>query len=85
VAGHRREGSARTGQLGLCTDLYELRMAESYLRRDMTAPATFSLCIRPTAARSWYVALGIDHRDGPPSGVRRRRPIVRGRDVRPIA
>jgi len=35
-------------------------MAESYLRRGMTAPATFSLFIRPNADRPWYVALGIE-------------------------
>ncbi len=60
MTGHRREGSARTGHLGLCTDLYELRMFDSYLRQGMTAPATFSLFIRPNAARPWYVALGIE-------------------------
>jgi len=60
VTGHRREGSARTGNLGLCTDLYELRMAESYLRHGMTEPATFSLFIRPNATRPWYVAMGIE-------------------------
>lgn len=31
---------------GLRTDLYELTMAASYLRRGMTAPATFSLYVR---------------------------------------
>jgi nicotinate phosphoribosyltransferase len=31
---------------GLLTDLYELNMAASYLRRGMAAPATFSLFIR---------------------------------------
>jgi nicotinate phosphoribosyltransferase len=60
MTGHRREGSARTGHLGLCTDLYELRMVESYLKRDMTATATFSLFIRPSTARPWYVALGVE-------------------------
>lgn len=30
----------------LVTDLYELKMAASYLRRGMTAPATFSLFVR---------------------------------------
>lgn len=44
---------------GLHTDLYELRMVESYLRRGMTAPATFSLYIRPTSRRPWFVALGV--------------------------
>lgn len=44
---------------GLFTDLYEIRMVESYLREDMTAPATFSLYIRPTPGRPWFVALGV--------------------------
>lgn len=59
MTGHQHFGSARTGHLGLCTDLYELRMVESYVRRGMTAPATFSLFIRPSAKRSWYVAMGV--------------------------
>lgn len=61
MTGQRHQATTSTGRLGLCTDLYELRMAESYLRHDMTAPATFSLFIRPIAQRPWYVALGIDH------------------------
>lgn len=60
MTGHRASGSARTGHLGLCTDLYELRMVESYLEQDMLAPATFSLFVRPAAARPWYVAYGIE-------------------------
>jgi len=44
----------------LYTDLYELRMAESYLKRGMTADATFSLYIRPTRDRPWWVALGVE-------------------------
>lgn len=60
MTGHRREGSARTGRLGLCTDLYELRMVDSYVRQGMTAPATFSLFIRPASVRPWYVAFGIE-------------------------
>lgn len=60
MTGHVREGSARTGHLGLCTDLYEVRMVESYLRRGMTAPATFSLFVRPSARRPWLVAVGIE-------------------------
>ncbi len=59
MTGHRREGSSRSGAVGLCTDLYELRMVESYLRRDLTAPATFSLFVRPAAERPWHVALGV--------------------------
>jgi len=40
---------------GLLTDLYELNMAASYLRRSMTGQATFSLFVRalPPAAGSW--------------------------------
>ena len=34
-------------------------MVESYLRHGMTAPATFSLYIRPTPERPWFVAFGI--------------------------
>ena len=45
--------------LGLYTDLYELRMVESYLRRGMTEEATFSLYIRPTPERPWFVAFGV--------------------------
>src|SRR4051812_36646451 len=49
-----------TQPMGLYTDLYELRMVESYLARDMTAQATFSLYIRPTPERPWFVAFGIE-------------------------
>jgi nicotinate phosphoribosyltransferase len=45
--------------LGLLTDLYELRMAQTYLREGMTAPATFSLYIRPDRARPWLLAAGL--------------------------
>jgi nicotinate phosphoribosyltransferase len=46
--------------LGLHTDLYELRMAETCLRSGRTADATFSLFIRPDRMRPWFVAAGID-------------------------
>jgi nicotinate phosphoribosyltransferase len=44
----------------LLTDLYELNMAASYLRRGMTGPATFSLFIR-AVPRGWrfFVACGL--------------------------
>ncbi|HEX6869538.1 MAG TPA: nicotinate phosphoribosyltransferase [Micromonosporaceae bacterium] len=46
--------------LGLCTDLYELRMAASYLRRGMVGPATFSLFVRHLPAqRGFLVAAGL--------------------------
>jgi nicotinate phosphoribosyltransferase len=45
----------------LQTDLYELRMAASYLRRAMTAPATFSLFVRNLPPnRGFLVAGGLD-------------------------
>jgi nicotinate phosphoribosyltransferase len=45
---------------GLCTDLYEVRMAASYLRREMVGPATFSLFARRLpAARGFLVAAGL--------------------------
>lgn len=46
---------------GLLTDLYELNMAASYLRRGMDSPATFSLFVRtlpPT--RPFLVAAGLE-------------------------
>ena len=45
---------------GLCTDLYEIRMATSYLRRGMTAPATFSLFPRALPRdRGFLVSAGL--------------------------
>lgn len=44
--------------LGLFTDLYELRMAATCLLHGRTAPATFSLYIRPDAARPWILSAG---------------------------
>ncbi len=44
----------------LITDLYELTMAASYLRRGMTRPATFSLFVRQLpASRGFLVAAGL--------------------------
>ncbi len=45
----------------LLTDLYELNMAASYLRRSMTGTATFSLFVRSVpAARGFLVAAGVE-------------------------
>jgi nicotinate phosphoribosyltransferase len=45
----------------LLTDLYELNMAASYLRRGMNRPATFSLFIRHLPPeRGFVVAAGLD-------------------------
>ncbi|NTW36947.1 MAG: nicotinate phosphoribosyltransferase, partial [Syntrophobacteraceae bacterium] len=46
----------------LVTDLYELTMAASYLREDMSGDATFSLFIRAyPPGRSYFVAAGLEH------------------------
>ena len=46
---------------GLLTDLYELNMAASYLRRAMAGPATFSLFVRRLPAdRGFLVAAGLE-------------------------
>lgn len=52
MTGHTR------GSSGLLTDLYELRMVETYISEGMTADATFSLFVRPAPERPWLVALG---------------------------
>lgn len=45
----------------LLTDLYELNMAASYLRRGMSGPATFSLFVRRLPpSRGFLVAAGIE-------------------------
>jgi nicotinate phosphoribosyltransferase len=45
----------------LLTDLYELNMAASYLRRGMSGPATFSLYVRGLPKqRGFLVAAGLD-------------------------
>lgn len=45
---------------GLCTDLYEVRMAISYRLRRMVGPATFSLFVRRLPAqRGFLVAAGL--------------------------
>lgn len=45
--------------LGLYTDLYELKMLESYLRLGMTGEATFSLYARPSRLRPFLVSAGV--------------------------
>jgi nicotinate phosphoribosyltransferase len=51
----------RSSSSGLLVDLYELTMATSYLQRDMTAPATFSLFVRRCPpGRGFLVAAGLD-------------------------
>lgn len=46
---------------GLLTDLYELNMASSYLRREMSADATFSLFVRRLPeSRGFLVAAGVE-------------------------
>jgi len=46
---------------GLLTDLYELNMAVSYLRRGMTGPATFNLFVRQLPPdRGFLIAAGLE-------------------------
>jgi nicotinate phosphoribosyltransferase len=45
--------------IGLYTDLYEIRMVESYLRAGMTGSATFSLFARPSRERPFLVSAGL--------------------------
>ncbi|MEU8055264.1 hypothetical protein [Microbispora bryophytorum] len=46
---------------GLLTDLYEINMAASYLRRGMIGRATFSLFVRRLPAnRGFLVTAGLD-------------------------
>jgi nicotinate phosphoribosyltransferase len=46
---------------GLWTDLYELNMAASYLRRGMTGPASFSLFVRNLPPnRGFLVGVGLE-------------------------
>ena len=54
-------GNVATHVSALCTDLYEIRMAVSYLRHDMHGLATFSLFARHLpATRGFLVAAGLD-------------------------
>jgi len=56
-------GSGEVHEMGsaLETDLYELNMAASYLRRNMVDPATFSLFVRQLPeSRGFIVAAGLE-------------------------
>jgi len=46
-------------RFGLYTDVYEIRMVETYLRLGMLEPATFSLFARKNPRRPWLVAAGL--------------------------
>ncbi|NTV43779.1 MAG: nicotinate phosphoribosyltransferase, partial [Syntrophobacteraceae bacterium] len=55
----------------LLTDLYELTMAESYLREGMSGEATFSLSIRDyPPQRAYFVLAGVEHLLEMLSGIR---------------
>jgi nicotinate phosphoribosyltransferase len=43
----------------LFTDLYQLTMAAGYFEKKMDAPATFSLFVRPSLKRPYFVAAGL--------------------------
>jgi nicotinate phosphoribosyltransferase len=59
--GQYRSGPLVLEDAALCTDLYELTMAASYLREGMGAPATFSLFVRKLPSeRSFLVAAGLE-------------------------
>ena len=59
--GEYRSGPLVLEDAGLCTDLYELTMAASYLREGMTAPATFSLFVRKLPSeRAFLLAAGLE-------------------------
>jgi nicotinate phosphoribosyltransferase len=61
VVGHYRSGPLVLEDAALCTDLYELTMAASYLREGMTAPGSFSLFVRRLPAeRSFLVVAGLE-------------------------
>ena len=58
--GGAEAGEERNRCGGLLTDLYELNMAAVYLRRGMTAPATFSLFVRQLPPdRGFLVVAGL--------------------------
>ncbi len=44
----------------LCADLYELTMAAAYFQAHLCDEATFSLFVRPSAKRNFYVAAGLE-------------------------
>ena len=44
----------------LCTDLYELTMAAAYFQAQVNDEATFSLFVRPSVNRNFYVAAGLE-------------------------
>ena len=55
------DGRAHDGYLALFTDLYELTMLQSYLDREMFAPATFDLFARSLPqGRGFLLACGLD-------------------------
>jgi nicotinate phosphoribosyltransferase len=54
-------GALSKEEIALFTDLYELTMAQGYLQQQMSAPATFSLFVRPSRVRRPYlVAAGLE-------------------------
>jgi len=44
----------------LCTDLYELTMAAAYFQGNIRNEATFSLFVRPSTNRNFYIAAGLE-------------------------
>lgn len=61
VINYPQFGFVTPQNMGLLTDLYELVMADSYLRHGMNAPATFDLFIRGLPPnRSFLVSAGLE-------------------------
>ncbi len=61
VTDYPQYGFVTPQNMGLLTDLYELVMADSYLRHGMDAPATFDLFIRGLPPnRSFLVSAGLE-------------------------
>ncbi|MGH2454209.1 MAG: nicotinate phosphoribosyltransferase [bacterium] len=54
-------GFVSPGSMGLLTDLYELTMADSYLRQAMNEPATFDVFVRDLPPeRTFLVSAGLE-------------------------
>ncbi|EDP73865.1 nicotinate phosphoribosyltransferase [Hydrogenivirga sp. 128-5-R1-1] len=53
-------GFVNETNMSLLTDLYELTMAQVYLKDNMTKQAVFDFYIRPTEKRSFFINTGLE-------------------------
>jgi len=61
VADYPTFGFVTPANMGLLTDLYELTMADSYLRQEMNEPATFDVFVRDLPPhRAFLVSAGLE-------------------------